>query len=218
MMSHVHQNQKKVWFIVFGIKTSVKNALSEYASFQYYCSEHSNSVSLSVGGEMHLPPPSWVTLRNPWTHGGPPPGGLQGGLGGRYCKVPSCHQPTPNSIQSNYHIYCSEHAKLYGNSLNNYQQAKEQERISQQKAQAQATEQTRLKSLVKANTSVSGEIAEVARFSTDWNQNLATVVNSNGNYRVFLLVKKSDYEAERYERQYLQEVPTYIPTDSCRIM
>jgi len=32
------------------------------------------------------------------------------------------------------------------------------------------------------------------------------------------LGKKSDFETEQIERQYLQEIPSYIQTDNCRIM
>ena len=41
---------------------------------------------------------------------------------------------------------------------------------------------------------------------------------SNELSRTNGLCQKSDSETERYERQYLQEIPSYIPTDSCRIM
>ena len=54
--------------------------------------------------------------------------------------------------------------------------------------QQQQREQNQLKSLVKANTAIAGDIKEVERFSTDWNKNLATVINSSNGYWVFLLV------------------------------
>lgn len=86
-----------------------------------------------------------------------------------YCQVIDCHQQTPNSRYSNYYIYCKEHAKLYGNSPSNYQQAQAQQRIQQQQRKEaerlERTEQDKLKSLVKANTSITGKIEEVTRVS-----------------------------------------------------
>jgi len=49
------------------------------------------------------------------------------------------------------------------------------------------SESDRLKALVRQRTSLTNP-EEVERFSTNWNKNLATVVNSSGYYRVFLLV------------------------------
>lgn len=79
---------------------------------------------------------------------------------GNICQESSC----ANRI-ANYQTYCS-----------NCQQRQEKE-----------AEQSRLKELVKANTFLTNP-QEVERFSTYWNKNLATVVNSNSNYAVFLLV------------------------------
>jgi hypothetical protein len=79
-----------------------------------------------------------------------------------HCKVDYCYQQTPNYHNSNHYIYCEQHAKLYGNSPSNSQEKKREER-----QQAQETEQTKLKSLVKANTAIAGEIKEVERFSTN---------------------------------------------------
>jgi len=39
------------------------------------------------------------------------------------------------------------------------------------------------------------------------------ISKSNGNFG-----RVNDFETEKYERRYLQEVPSYIPTDNCRIM
>jgi hypothetical protein len=96
-----------------------------------------------------------------------------------YCKVMDCSERTPNPHNSNHYIFCEQHAKLYGNSLSNYQEKKREEK---QQRQQKATEQTKLKSLVKANTAISGVIKEVERFSTDWNKNLATAITENSNY------------------------------------
>ena len=96
------------------------------------------------------------------------------------CQVNDCYEPTPNSRQSNYYIFCSEHAKLYGNSLSNYQQVQQQEKIKQR----EQTEQNQLKALVQQRTSLANP-QEVIRISAWWNNNLATVVN---NYWVFFLV------------------------------
>lgn len=71
-----------------------------------------------------------------------------------YCKVSGCHQQTPNSRQSNHYIFCSEHAKLYGNSFSNYQQAQEQQRIQQETERVERAEQNQLKSLVQQKTSL----------------------------------------------------------------
>nr|UYR51073.1 hypothetical protein [Morchella crassipes] len=61
-------------------------------------------------------------------------------------------------------------------------------RINQ--APSQPTEPDRLNSLVKNRTSISGEIKEVVRFATNWNNNLATAIN-NGHW-VFFLVYDQD--------------------------
>jgi len=59
----------------------------------------------------------------------------------------------------------------------------------QKKAQAEKeTEQTRLKELVKSNTSIVGTIQEVERFSPWFNPNCATVIAEHGNYLVYLVV------------------------------
>lgn len=55
------------------------------------------------------------------------------------------------------------------------------------------TEQTKLKSLVKANTSLNNPLS-VDRFSTNWNKNLATVVNDY--HWVFLLVLDENKEVK----------------------
>jgi len=54
-------------------------------------------------------------------------------------------------------------------------------------------EKDHLKSLVKLRTDIPGRIEEITRFETWWNNNLATVINNDGNYWVFLLV----YEPKR---------------------
>jgi len=102
-----------------------------------------------------------------------------------YCKVIDCHQQTPNSRDSNHYIYCEQHAKLYGNSLSNYQNIQQEKT---QRKQQKETEQTKLKSLVKANTTITGEIKEVERFSPWFNPNCATVIAEHGNYLVYLVV------------------------------
>jgi hypothetical protein len=112
-----------------------------------------------------------------------------------YCKVIDCSERTPNSRDSNHYIFCAQHGNLYGNSLSNYQEKKREER---QQSQQKATEQTKLKSLVKTNTTIAGEIKEVERFSTNWNKNLATVINSNGNYQVFLLVLAENRKVKEF--------------------
>ena len=93
------------------------------------------------------------------------------------CQVKDCYKSTPNSRQSNYYIFCSEHAKLYGNSLSNYQQVQEQERIQQETERVERAEQNQLKSLVQQKTSLANP-QEVIRFKMPGNNNLATAINA----------------------------------------
>ncbi|RHZ35519.1 DnaJ domain-containing protein [endosymbiont GvMRE of Glomus versiforme] len=55
-------------------------------------------------------------------------------------------------------------------------------------------EQAELSNLVKAKTNIAGNIKEVIRFKTWWNNNLATVINYHDNYYwVFLVVYEPEY-------------------------
>ena len=65
---------------------------------------------------------------------------------------------------------------------------------------------TNYKELVKERTEIPGYVEEVERFSTWWNNNLATVIAYyDGYYRVFLLVYDSVYHSEK---------PAVFPTNS----
>nr|UYR50791.1 hypothetical protein [Morchella crassipes] len=92
---------------------------------------------------------------------------------GSYCRGISCYRRV--SSRGDYCFGCETANR-------------ERERQQQREVQAKASEQNRLKSLVKANTSISGEIREVERFSPWFNPNCATVIAENDNYAIWLIV------------------------------
>jgi len=124
--------------------------------------------------------------------------------GEKYCAnhVKGC--PSTNCFRriSERESYCSSHQKACASCLvrvasnqnyclgcqeyNRKREQKESLRV-QARQQERVSEQNQLKSLVKANTSLNLPI-EIEKFSTDWNQNLATVIDANNGYWVFLVV------------------------------
>jgi hypothetical protein len=99
------------------------------------------------------------------------------------CSTNGCYQTVKirDSYCSNHSQYCQNSSFCY-NRVANYQ-------TYCNSCQQQQNEQTKLKSLVKTNTSLNNPLS-VDRFSTNWNNNLATVVNDY--HWVFLLVLDED--------------------------
>jgi len=111
-----------------------------------------------------------------------------------YCSEISCCN------QVNFaNSYCSQHKSICcGVSCNiriaycqNYCSFCKSKYDSRSYSERLYNEQESLKALVRQRTSLTNP-QEVERFSTNWNKNLATVVNSSGYYRVFLLVLDED--------------------------
>jgi hypothetical protein len=111
------------------------------ASDKPYCSRHSKYCSERYCCERIGEKESYCSSHN----------------GSNYCATNGCYQKPSLS----FFKYCSS-----CQTKNNRVQQQERQKQAQRQ-QAQATEQNQLKSLVKANTNISGEIKEVERFSTD---------------------------------------------------
>lgn len=116
-------------------------------------------------------------------------------------KCEECSERMPVCTFSNYcvrhsnscancsaRIYRSENYCSNCEANNRREIASQQEQQQIQERQQKTTEQNQLKSLVKAKTSIGGEIAEVERFSPWFSPNCATVITSAGNYLVYLVV------------------------------
>jgi len=113
----------------------------------------------------------------------------------KYCSESDCSQRI-----GEWQSYCSSHNGSYCRGISCYKKVSSSEtycfscgitnrvREERQQAQAKASEQNQLKSLVKSNTSIAGTIQEVERFSPWFNPNCATVIAENNNYALYLVV------------------------------
>jgi len=142
------------------------------SSFQSYCSDHIN-ICQQIGCDKR------ISGYEKFCYSHSPV--CQNWNGTRYCS----YRLTKGGN------YCFDHDKAcHGCSQriskwNNYCSSCE---VQQESQQAKASEQTRLKELVKSNTSIAGTIQEVERFSPWFNPNCATVIAEHGNYLVYLVV------------------------------
>lgn len=89
------------------------------------------------------------------------------------------------------YTYCQEHQRACSNCS---KRSKEKYCLDCKIKKEKQIEQNKLKSLVKERTSITGSIKEAIRFETYWNNNLATVINDNCGYTIWLLVYEPAYK------------------------
>ena len=106
------------------------------------------------------------------------------------CQVAGCNQRI-SVFKAGWNKYCERHDKKCQNCSN---RIAVNQRICSNCTQKIETEikealkEQQLKDLVKANTTITGEIKEVERFSPWFNPNCATVIAENNNYALYLVV------------------------------